>query len=1330
MTAPVAAAAGGGLARFFVSVAPSMAGVVDGFKKNGADWGIAASQGFLSTTGQFAQIAASVGTRTASEFSDAMSQALNRMAPDLSGMFTGATSSMLEVTEGIFTFGGALEKLPGKMGEIGAIWGETVGTMVDVAKPLIDIGGMIIDQYAEVGERWREIQRDLLASTAQTETALGVYKDMVRDIAGSGRFVDINDISASIGKIGERMGWRENAEQLKEFTTRYGEAVQLLQSPLDIEQITGLFKGFNVSAEEASEQFTQLINLMAETGRAPTQFLTSLDRLQGSARRIGLELPQLGQMLKGFSEFGINEEYITEGMNTLTGNLAQVAEKTGETVGEVWDRVIAEGKRRYQELYDKGMVEEAQKALVAMMTDMTGSSMVANALSEGIMKGVVDVRSEMEGLGDGYNRSLTEAVEKSLTMSQIMGELGNRILVSLEPVGDALLSEFQGFGETVSKFFEENNLQIMDMSFKVFDVILSGTQTLVEVTGNALKASAGTIEGIIDITIEGMQAVLLTAEAITKVGSLIPGQVGRDFADTNKSLNELRTGFLENVQQFDIEQSLKGFGDTALSVVPAIEQFRERVGNAREGVMSYAKMTEAAKQSTVHLGEEVAAVQAVDGTKEFKITGDIDTFKIGMEQAGIIFEETQEGVVTGISAANDIVAQKFEDWYKKNTGRELQMEIDILDPKKNVLDALGIPRSQQVTDSEGRLSISLDLSSGSGMMGLPGMVPFGSPSTLGAPGILRDHLPGVTTGPQGQTAAAWIAQLFPRITDIGGSGARPKAPGTHDAGMAIDVMMPRDSSGNLDMQYGDAINAWLKMNAQQLGIKYIIWRQTMQNMVDGSSYLMKDLGNITENHMDHIDIQFNGRPVQGPALAPTAAAVPVPSPGAVQGLGQQMSGMPSWMTPEMQAALAKAGFSPNSYAASPETLAALGIGGAPSAPAPAPAPAPSAPAAPAPVDAKLQSDWDLATEGWQRMSAEGRQTAIKQGRYTQEGVPILNGKPYPQRPGSAAAPAPGGLVPSAPSSGLPESLTSHLPERPNPSLLPQPTPTAPMQLSGDYDADRRAFELQGKQDRIANTEESIKNLEGEIAKSRREFAEAQSTVADLERAAQGLQGTDVDQRLADARERELNTYSTLENRLNALQDAYDANAKAQTEYELSLLKATKANEDAALKADKNAEALGKGLVSGILEGLGLDGSVFSDPTQWGIWKLFAGGINYAGGLADSIGKGEKGAAKPQGTDMLGGLLGGMMPGSNSLLKPGGQHWTPGGSPGPGNAMAPTQSPSTPANALTMPNVTTFQINSPLTDGQAVNDVVERAQMQNFNASRAPALTTTTSGPMP
>lgn len=48
--------------------------------------------------------------------------------------------------------------------------------------------------------------------------------------------------------------------------------------------------------------------------------------------------------------------------------------------------------------------------------------------------------------------------------------------------------------------------------------------------------------------------------------------------------------------------------------------------------------------------------------------------------------------------------------------------------------------------------------------------------------------------------------------------------------------------------------------------------------------------------------------------------------------------------------------------------------------------------------------------------------------------------------------------------------------------------------------------------------------------------------------------------------------------------------------------------------DKDAASLGSGLVKGAMESLGFDGSVFEDPTNWGIWKLFTGGVNYAGGL--------------------------------------------------------------------------------------------------------------------
>ncbi|CKH73114.1 hypothetical protein [Mycolicibacterium smegmatis] len=50
------------------------------------------------------------------------------------------------------------------------------------------------------------------------------------------------------------------------------------------------------------------------------------------------------------------------------------------------------------------------------------------------------------------------------------------------------------------------------------------------------------------------------------------------------------------------------------------------------------------------------------------------------------------------------------------------------------------------------------------------------------------------------------------------------------------------------------------------------------------------------------------------------------------------------------------------------------------------------------------------------------------------------------------------------------------------------------------------------------------------------------------------------------------------------------------------------------KGGHDGQSFAKDMLSGALEALRFDGSVFSDLSQWGIWKLFTGGSNYAGGL--------------------------------------------------------------------------------------------------------------------
>lgn len=91
------------------------------------------------------------------------------------------------------------------------------------------------------------------------------------------------------------------------------------------------------------------------------------------------------------------------------------------------------------------------------------------------------------------------------------------------------------------------------------------------------------------------------------------------------------------------------------------------------------------------------------------------------------------------------------------------------------------------------------------------------------------------------------------------------------------------------------------------------------------------------------------------------------------------------------------------------------------------------------------------------------------------------------------------------------------------------------------------------------------------------------------------------------------------------------------------------------KGGPDGQGFAKDMLSGALEALGFDGEVFSDPTQWGIWKLFTGGANYVGGLLKNAFGGPS-RLNPYGPAAM--PYGGSPAGT--------QHGRGPGSPGPGN----------------------------------------------------------------
>jgi hypothetical protein len=95
-----------------------------------------------------------------------------------------------------------------------------------------------------------------------------------------------------------------------------------------------------------------------------------------------------------------------------------------------------------------------------------------------------------------------------------------------------------------------------------------------------------------------------------------------------------------------------------------------------------------------------------------------------------------------------------------------------------------------------------------------------------------------------------VCAAFPAVASYG--GVRPDG-GEHGEGRALDIMV---SSSAL----GDAIAAWVRAHAAQLGASEVLWAQhiwTVERSSEGWR-LFPDRGSATANHFDHVHVTVYG----------------------------------------------------------------------------------------------------------------------------------------------------------------------------------------------------------------------------------------------------------------------------------------------------------------------------------------------------------------------------------------------------------------------------------------------------------------------------------------
>jgi hypothetical protein len=106
--------------------------------------------------------------------------------------------------------------------------------------------------------------------------------------------------------------------------------------------------------------------------------------------------------------------------------------------------------------------------------------------------------------------------------------------------------------------------------------------------------------------------------------------------------------------------------------------------------------------------------------------------------------------------------------------------------------------------------------------------------------------------PQVQTAADAVVSNVPGADGItlGGTRASATDPHGHPSGLALDYMVMSNAT------LGDAIARYHIDHWDELGVEYIIWEQRMLSSPGGSWQMMADRGSATENHTDHVHVNY------------------------------------------------------------------------------------------------------------------------------------------------------------------------------------------------------------------------------------------------------------------------------------------------------------------------------------------------------------------------------------------------------------------------------------------------------------------------------------------
>jgi TP901 family phage tail tape measure protein len=305
--------------------------------------------------------------------------------------------------------------------KLGAFGKVAVASTAAIAAAFAAVGAAAISSADSIDKGMAKIRTGTGLTGDALEEMGGVMRDVLRTVPTDAETAGtaIADLSTRLGVSGEEAG--ALATQFLELSRITGTDVAG-----NIQSTTRIMGDWGIEAENTGDTLDYLFKISQNTGAGIDQLGRQLVQYGAPLRQMGFDFETAAVMLGKFEKEGVNTELVLGSMRIALGNLAR--EGVTDT-NEAFSMLI-------DNIKNAGSTGEANLAAIDAFGARAGPDMAA-AIREG--------RFEFENLITAVGASsdsILEAAADSMTLSDKMQILQNRVALALEPLGERLIAVF------------------------------------------------------------------------------------------------------------------------------------------------------------------------------------------------------------------------------------------------------------------------------------------------------------------------------------------------------------------------------------------------------------------------------------------------------------------------------------------------------------------------------------------------------------------------------------------------------------------------------------------------------------------------------------------------------------------------------------------------------------------------------------------------------------------------------------------------------------------------------------------------------------------------